>query len=104
MDFLLSCFVNLNVLIFSVVLLSVAVDAVKAPKCYNIFSQNYKCHEIKGKPPTSKFLPIKEMAISVCGFNFECKQAGVHEAKLPSSLTRARPSEIERTPFAWIHV
>ena len=178
MDFLLSCFANLNVLIF-VVLVSVAVDAVKAPKCYNIFSQNYECHEIKGKPPTSKFLPIKELAISVCGFNFECKPGFIrlnfprqgwrmvksetrrdaeilvrnpsprlfgekfryskkvktnHEktrlrdlsktfprfrdrAKIfrdprfsryhsppLSSLTRARPSEIERTRFAWIHV
>ena len=79
--------------------MSVAVDGVKATKCYNIFSQNHICHEIKGKPPTSKFLPIKEMAISVCRVH-----AARVTAKLPSSLTRARPSEIKRTRFPWIHV
>ena len=74
------------------VLVFVVVDAFKAPKCYNIFNKNYKWNGIKGKPPTSKFLPIKEMAISVYGFNSEW-MPGCTRLKVPR-LWRALAHQI----------
>ena len=55
----------------------------------------------KGEASNVKIFADQRIGHFSLWFQFRV-QAGVHKAKLPSSLTRARPSEIERTRFAWI--